>query len=205
MKKVFAALFVATSMSVTGLFSTAAFAEPERYTFDPTHTEVIFSYRHLGMSRAYAQFNKINGTLNMNKTAPEKSTVDVVIDPASVDTGVDVFDEHLRGKDFFNVASFPKIIFKSTKVQKVSGKKFKVLGNLTIKGKTKPVELDLTYIIDQPHPLGAFNPKYKNVHVAAFSAKTSLKRSDFGLGLFAPATSDQVDIIIETEMFRQRP
>lgn len=203
MKKVLSVAVLTVGLFSAGLFSSAARAESEVYKFDPTHTEVIFSYRHLGMSRAYAQFKKINGVVNMDKAAPEKSKVDVTIDAASIDTGIKVFDSHLKAKDFFNVSKFPKITFKSTKVQKVSGKKFKVTGNLTIKGKTKPVVLDMTYIIDQPHPLAAFNPKYKNIHVAAFSAKASLKRSDFGMGQFAPATSDKVDILIETEMFRQ--
>ena len=203
MKKLIAIATLLIGTTFGGFAPSVALAEPQTYKFDPSHTEVIFSYQHLGMSRAFGQFKKVTGNVKMDKVAPAKSSVDVAIDVNSIDTGVKEFDKHLRGKDFFNSAKFPQIKFKSTKVQKVSGKKFKVAGNLTIKGKTKPVVLDMTYIIDQPHPLGKFNPQYKDVHVAAFSARTSVKRSDFGMGLFVPMTGDKVDIIIETEMFRQ--
>ena len=203
MKKLLAIATLLIGTTFGGLAPSVALAEPQTYTFDPSHTEVIFSYQHLGMSRAFGQFKKITGNVIMDKAAPATSSVDVTIDVNSVDTGVKVFDKHLRSKDFFNSAQFPSIKFKSTKVQKVSGKKFKVAGNLTIKGKTKPVVLDMTYIIDQPHPLGKFNPQYKDVYVAAFSARASVKRSDFGMGLFVPMTGDKVDVIIETEMFRK--
>lgn len=192
MKKTLAIAFLSLSF-----FSTPAFAEAESYKFDPGHTEVIFSYKHLGMSRAYGQFKKVDGIVKMNKTAPEKSIVDVSIDANSIDSGVDEFDKHLRSNDFFDVSKYPNLKFKSTNVKKLTDQQFKVTGDLTIKGKTKPVVLDVTYIIDQPHPLK------KGVHVAAFSAKTKVKRSEFGLGKYAPAVSDNVDIIIETEMFRQ--
>lgn len=194
---------LAVAALVLGFSSQHALAEADTYKFDPHHTEVLFSYQHMGMSRAYAQFNKLGGVVKMDKDAPEKSIVDVTIDANSIDSGIDVFDDHLRGKDFFNVAKFPTISFKSTAVKKVTDKTFKVTGDLTIKGKTKSVVLDLTYIIDQPHPLAAFNPKMKGVHVAAFSAKTKIKRSQFGMGRNVPMVGDEVEIIIETEMFRQ--
>ncbi len=203
MKKLLAIAAVSFGIFANPALTPAALAEAQAYKFDPTHTELLFSYRHLGMSRAYAQFKKIDGVVNMDKSAPEKSSVDVTIDVNSIDTGVTVFDEHLRSKDFFNAAKFPKATFKSTKVTKTGAKTYKVAGNLTIKGKTKPVTLDMEFIVEQEHPLAKFNPAKKGVYVAAFSAKTSIKRSDFGMGQYAPATSDKVDIIIETEMFRQ--
>jgi len=198
MKKIFA-----IAALIFGVSTQAVLAEPQTYKFDPNHTEVLFSYQHLGMSRAYGQFNKLDGIVKMDKAKPENSLIDVNISAKSIDSGVKTFDTHLQGKDFFDVAKYPTLKFKSTNVKKITDKKFKVLGDLTIKGKTKPVTLDVTYIIDQPHPMGAFNPKMKDVYVAAFSAKASVKRSEFGLGKFAPAVSDKVDIIIETEMFRQ--
>ena len=181
----------------------AAQAAEETYKFDPNHTEVLFSYQHLGMSRAYGQFTKLDGAVKMDKDAPEKSSVEVTIDAASIDTGIEVFNQHLKAKDFFDIENHPAITFKSTSVEKTGSKKYAVAGTLTIKGKSRPVTLEMTHIVDQPHPLGAFNPKYKDVYVAAFSAKTTIKRSEFGMGQYAPATSDEVEIIIETEMFRQ--
>ncbi len=198
MKIIMSALIVALT-----LISAPAFAKMETYKFDLGHTELIFSYRHLGMSRSYVQFKGIDGVLKMDVDAPEKSSIDVTIDTKSVDTGLAVFDKHIQGKDFFDTEKFPKATFKSTKVDPAGGKKYKIYGDLTIKGKTLPVVLDTTFIVAQPHPLGVIAPKYKDTYVAAFSARTTIKRSDFGMGKFAPATSDKVEIIIETEMFRQ--
>ena len=198
MKTLFAVIFTCAA-----LFTGPAFAKTESFKFDLGHTELMFSYRHMGMSRSYVQFKGIDGIVNMDVDAPEKSSVDVTIDLKTVDTGLDVFDKHIQGKDFFDTANFPKATFKSTKVEAAGGKKYKIHGDLTIKGKKLPVILDTTFIVAQPHPLGIIVAKYKEVYVAAFSARTTVKRSAFGMGKFAPATSDEVEIIIETEMFRQ--
>lgn len=198
MKKILALATV-----LLGFSAQPVLAESQTYKFDKKHTEVLFSYRHLGLSRAYAGFNKVDGELKIDRNAPEKSSVNVVIDVKSLDTGLDGFNKHLQDKDFFHSAKYPKATFVSTKVQKSSNDTFKVTGNLTIKGKTKPVNLDLKLNADKEHPLAKFNPKMKGVYVVAFSGKTTIKRSDFGMGLYVPATSDEVEIIIETEMLRQ--
>lgn len=199
MKKLWAV--VVAMMLTTGM--PAAKAAEETYKFDKNHTEVLFSFRHLGMSRTYASFDKLDGEVKMDKDAPEKSSVNVTIETASINTGVKVFDEHLREKEYFDAANHPGITFKSNKVEKTGDKTFKIHGDLTIKGISRPATLDMTFIIDQPHPLGAFVPKYKGKHVAAFSAKATVKRSEYGMKQGIPATSDEVEIIIETEMFRQ--
>ncbi|GJL99238.1 MAG: YceI family protein [Rhodomicrobiaceae bacterium] len=194
---------LALATLLIGFSAQPVLAESQTYKFDKKHTEVIFSYRHLGLSRAYAGFNKVDGTLKIDRKVPEKSSINVVIDVKSLDTGVDVFNGHLQAKDFFHSAKYPKATFVSTKVKKVAGNNFRVTGNLTIKGKTKPVNLDLKLVADKEHPLAKFNPKMKGTYVVAFSGKTVIKRSDFGMGLYVPATSDEVEIIIETEMLRK--
>ena len=192
-------LFAIASLALACLAPTIqpALADGQAYKFDPNHTEVLFSYRHLGLSHAYGQFKKVDGTVTINREAPAESIVDVTIDVASVDSGVDKFDEHLKAADFFDVKQFPTMTFKSTKVEKTSDEKFKVTGDLTIKGKTVPTILDVTLLADQKHPM---KPE---VQVAAFSARTTIKRSEFGMGKYVPLTSDEVSIIIETEMFGQ--
>lgn len=198
MKKLLALAIVAFGFSAQPVL-----AESQTYKFDKKHTEVLFSYRHLGLSRAYAGFNSVDGVLKLDRAAPEKSSVNVIIDVNSLDTGLSGFNKHLRAKDFFHSTKYPKATFVSTKVKKVSGNIFKVTGNLTIKGKTKPVNLDLKLVADKEHPMAKFNPKMKGTYVVAFSGKTVIKRSDFGMGLYVPATSDEVEIIIETEMLRK--
>lgn len=194
---------LALATVLVGFSAQPVLAESQTYKFDKQHTEVIFSYRHLGLSRAYAGFKSVDGELNIDRNSPEKSSINVVIDVKSLDTGLNGFNKHLQGKDFFNSAKYPKATFVSTKVQKSAGNTFIVSGNLTIKGKTKPVKLDLKLNADKEHPMAKFNPKMKGFYVVAFSGKTTIKRSDFGMGLYAPATSDEVDIIIETEMLRK--
>lgn len=195
MKKLIAAATIA--FSAITMQMQPALADGQTYKFDPNHTEVIFNYRHLGLSRAYGQFKKVDGTVIINRESPADSKVDVTIDTNSIDSGVDEFDEHLKAADFFDVKQFPTMTFKSTKVEKSSDDKFKVTGDLTIKGKTVPTTLDVTLLADQKHPLK------QELEVAAFSAKTTIKRSEFGMGKYVPLTSDEVNIIIETEMFGQ--
>lgn len=188
---------LALALITFGALTTPAYAEPQPYKFDPNHTELLFTYRHLGLSNAYGQFKKVDGTVTIDREKPAESSVDVTIDVASIDSGIDKFDEHLKADDFFDVKNFPTMTFKSTKVEKLSDEKFKVTGDLTIKGKTVPTTLDVTLLADQKHPIK------QDIQVAAFSASTTIKRSEFGMGKYVPLTSDEVKIIIETEMFGQ--
>ena len=172
-------------------FAGQAIAAPQTYTIDPTHTFPRFSYNHMGMSKQILRFNQTTGTVVLDKAA-NQAEVDVTIDMNSVDTGVEVFNGHIKGADFLDTAQFPTATFKSTKVIFEGDKPVSIEGNLTIKGITKPVTLKVTSFFNGPHPM------LKKETVGA-NAETVIKRSEFNAGKFAPAVSDEVTIDIALE------
>lgn len=167
-----------------------------RYTLDKSHGYVNFSYTHLGFSRPIVRFNVLDATLDLDSEAPENSSVEVTIDPASVDSGVDEFDGHLRGERFFQVEEYPEITFVSTAYESDGPATGKLTGDLTIKGVTKPVTLDVTLNNAAEHPMA-------NVPAVGFSARGFVNRSDWGLDYAVPAVTDEVELIIEAEFWKQ--
>lgn len=162
----------------------------EKYTIDPDHTYPHFKISHLGFSTMHGRFNKTKGSLTIDRKN-NTGSVEIVIDANSVDTAHEKRDKHLRSNDFLNVAEFPEITFKSTKVT-LKGDKADVDGKLTIMGVSKPVSLKVTHIKCGTHP---FNKK----EVCGFDAETSIKRSDFGIKYGLPAIGDEMKILIEAE------
>jgi len=181
MKKILL-LSVALLLPITGMAAS--------YTIDPTHTYPNFTINHLGFSTLHGRFGKTTGTLNMDQ-AKGTGSVSILIDAASIDTGFKKRDDHLRSPDFFNVVEFPEITFKSTKVT-FKGKGATLVGDLTIKGVTKSVTLDVDSINCGVHP---FNKK----DVCGFNATGQLKRSDFGIKYALPAVGDDLMLSIEME------
>lgn len=175
-------LSVALLLPVTGMAAS--------YTIDPTHTYPNFTIDHLGFSTLHGRFGNTTGTLSMDQ-AKGTGEVSIVIEAASIDTGFKKRDDHLRSPDFFNVVEFPEITFKSTSVT-FKGKGATLVGDLTIKGVTKPVTLDVDSINCGVHP---FNKK----EVCGFNATAQLKRSDFGIEYALPAVGDEVMLSIEME------
>jgi polyisoprenoid-binding protein YceI len=170
------------------------------YIFDKGHTQVGFSWERTGLSRQQGRFTDVSGTIEFSPEAPETSRIDVTIRAASLQTGVDVLDRHLRSSDFFDVANHPVITFKGTQVTKTGDKSGDVTGDLTILGVTKPVTLQVTWMFTGPHPLGKANAAYRDKTVSVFSAKGSLKRSAWGLDRIIPMVGDDIQISIETEL-----
>lgn len=164
----------------------------DNYTLDPHHTSVIWSATHFGYSAPHGIFSNIEGKLVLDEKTPANSTVNVTIPTGMVATGIAKFDEHLKSKDFFNVAEHPKATFVSKKVEKTGDKTAKVTGDLTILGVTKPATLDVTFNHKGPHPM---NQK----ETVGFSATTTIKRSEFGINYAIPGVSDEVKLQIEAE------
>ena len=175
--------------------NTAAFAAPETYVADSTHTFSRFSYSHFGYSTQLSRFNKNSGKVVFDKVA-KTGSVDIVIDAKSVDTGYDTFNEHIQGEDFLDTAKYPTATFKSTKVIFEGDKPAKVEGNLTIKGVTKPVTLTVTSFQAMPHPM------LKKDAIGA-NAYTVVKRSEFNAGKFAPYVGDEVRIDVAIEAIKE--
>lgn len=181
----------ALSLLTLALASAGAWAAPQTYVLDPTHTQVQFTYSHFGFSNITGRFDDIQGTLVFDAQDPGQSKVDVVMAIASIDTGVDKLDEHLRGGDFFDAKTFPQARFVSEHVMR-KGDHWVIHGTLELKGQRRPVELHATLNGQGEHPMA-------KVPAIGFDAKGALKRSDFGLGAYAPAVSDAVQLRITVE------
>ena len=172
-----------------------ALAAPETYAVEPTHTYPRFSYSHFGYSTQLSRFNKTSGTVTLDAAA-KTGAVDITIDAKSVDTGYATFDEHIQAADFLDTAKYPTATFKSTKVVFEGDKPVAVEGNLTLKGVTRPVTLTVTSFHAMPHPM------LKKPAIGA-NAWTTVKRSDFAMGKYAPNVGDEVRIDIAIEAVKQ--
>lgn len=189
-------LAVAIALTTTLAASAgSAFAAPETFNLDSTHSFPRFSYSHLGYSIQMSRFDKATGTVTLDKAA-KTATVDIVIDTKSVNTGSTTFNEHIQAEDFLDTAKYPTATFKSTKVIFEGDKPAKIEGNLTLKGITKPVTLTVTSFHAMPHPM------LKKDAIGA-NATTKVKRTDFNMGKNAPYVGDEVTIDIALEAIKQ--
>jgi len=172
------------------------------WEFDPAHTGVHFKVRHLMVSHVRGDFEKFSGKIVYDDSDVTKSTADITIESASINTRVAKRDEHLRSPDFLDVAKYPAITFKSKKVEKAGDGRLKVTGDLTIKGVTREAVLD----VEGPTP--AIKDMQGNARVGG-SATAKINRKDFGLtwqkALEAGGVvvGDEVEITIDLEIFRK--
>jgi polyisoprenoid-binding protein YceI len=162
--------FAAAAMVCTA----AASAQAVTYTIDKAHSEADFTIRHMAISNVHGAFGNISGAVVYDPSDVSKSSVDATIDVSTVDTGVTMRDNHLKSADFFDVAKFPTMTFKSTSV-KPDGSGFDLMGNLTLHGVTKPVTLK----VDAPSKEQAgMRP---GTFARGFEGTTTINRKDFGL------------------------
>ena len=187
--KLAAALVLATAAAAP------AFASPETYTLDGTHTFPRFSYNHFGYSTQLSRFDKTTGKVVLDKAA-KTGAVDVEIDTKSVNTGYSTFNEHIQGEDFLDTAKYPTATFKSTRVVFDGDKPASIEGQLTLKGVTRPVTLTVTSFQAMPHPM------LKKDAIGA-NAWTVVKRTEFNAGKYAPHVGDEVRIDIALEAIKQ--
>ena len=183
------------SLGATLALSAAAFgsalAAPVNYTVDSSHTFPRFSYSHMGYSTQLSSFTNTSGTVVFDAVA-KTGAVDIVIDMTTVNTGSADFNGHIQAEGFLETAKFPKATFKSTKVVFDGDKPASVEGQLTIKGVSKPVILTITSFQALPHPM-------MKVPVLGANAFTTIKRTEFGAGKYAPYVGDAVRIDIAIE------
>ncbi|ATU45614.1 polyisoprenoid-binding protein [Acinetobacter junii] len=172
--------------------SSVTLAAPVDYKIDPTHTATVFSWNHFGFSTPSANFTDIQGVIKVDNAKPSNSSVDVIIPISSVNTNVPALDKEFQEEAWFNAAKYPNITFKSTKVETKDKKHFKITGDLTVKGVTKPVVLDAVLNKQGEHPMA-------KVPAIGFNATTSFDRSAFGIGNYVPNVGDKITVNITTE------
>ncbi len=169
MKTSFASFLTALLVSVA---SSVAFAQ-STWTIDGSHSDVSFSVSHLVVSEATGKFKKFDGSLNAKGDDFTDAEITFTIDAASINTEDEKRDGHLKSADFFDVAKYPTITFKSKSFKKVDGNKYKLVGDLTMHGVTKSVELDVVFKGTAKSPWGQT--------VGAFKLSGAINRLDFGL------------------------
>jgi len=170
------------------------------YALDKQHTEVRFTWDHLGVSRQSGRAGDVAGKLEFDPEHPEAARVAIEIKVASISTGVAALDTVLtKGHDYFDGAAHPAITFTSTAVHVTGDKTADVTGMLAINGIEKPATLAVHMNYLGPHPLGGSNPTFQNQTVAGFSARTQILRSDWELTRMIPLVSDEIRITIEME------
>ena len=182
--------------------SLTAVAQTATWNIDPNHSTAQFTVRHMGLSNVSGTFNKVSGTAQMDEKDFSKSSVDAMIDVASVDTRVEMRDNDLRSDHFFDVAKYPTMEFKSKRIEK-QGDGYKLIGDLTMHGVTKEVTLTL----DQPS--GIITDQRGNSH-RGFSASTSINRKDWGMTYNSLLQSgdavvgDTIKIQIDAELVKKK-
>lgn len=189
------ALYLASAAALSLALAAPALAA-EDYVFDKSHTQILFEYDHLGNSITQGSFAEWDGTLAVDTENPAASRLEVTIQAASIDTGFADRDTHFASGDFFDVAAFPVATFVSTAVEQTGEDRLQVSGDLTIRGTTQPVILDVVVNNLAPNPMS-------NQLTLGFTATTTISRTAFGLGMFAPAIGDEVSVRISGEAIRK--
>jgi len=194
MKKL-ALIATITTITTMATLSAPTWAAPETFVLDAKHTFPSFSYSHFGYSIQTSRFNKTSGKVTMDKAA-KTGSVDVTIDMKSVDTGSELFNEHIQDEDYLDTEKYPTATFQSTKVIFEGDKPATIEGNLTIKGITKRVMLKVSAFQAMPHPM------MKKDAIGA-NASTIIKRSEFNAGKYVPYVGDDVTINIAMEAIKE--
>jgi polyisoprenoid-binding protein YceI len=191
MKRVTLIALLVASSSVFGADGVKVMGA-ERYDIDASHSGVIFGWNHFGFSNPAARFDKIEGSVLLDKADLTKSSISVSLPVEGLDTGVAKLDEALKSPDFLDATRYPTITFKSTKVEKSGENGLKITGDLSVHGVTKPVTLDA-----KVNKVGIFEiPGVIKAQAAGFDATTVIKRSDFGVAKYVPAVSDEIPVRI---------
>ena len=178
--------------------ASAAFSAPEKFALDASHSQVVFSYSHLGFSTTTGMFSGFEGEIMFDESDPANSSVSVSMPVMSLFTGWESRDAHFMSGDFFGAAEGDMITFVSTGIDVTGDNTANIIGDLTMNGVTQSVTLATTLNRAEPYPFG---PK-RGTPTLGFNATALLKRSDFGLGAYAPAVSDEVEVSISIEALK---
>lgn len=183
------------ALALAAGFSLSAFASPDTFVIDSTHTFSRFSYSHFGYSTQSSRFDSTSGKIVLDRAA-KTGSVEVTIDAKSVNTGFATFNNHIQAEDFFDTAKYPTISYKSTKFNFKGDKLASVDGNLTIKGVTKPVTLEVTSFQCMEHPM-------LKKEACGADAVARIKRTEFNAGKYAPYVGDDVTLTFAIEAVKE--
>lgn len=183
---------IAIAAALLGLAGTSVLADAEKYTLDSSHSQVLFSYNHLGFSTTFGMFSGFSGDIMFDQDAPANSSVSVSMPVMSMFTGWEAREGHFMSDDFFGAKSGDMITFTSTAINVTGDNTAIITGDLTMNGVTKSVDLDATLNKADTHPMA-------QKAWVGFDATTTLIRSDYDLGKFAPFVSDEVEVRISIE------
>jgi polyisoprenoid-binding protein YceI len=184
--------FIATAALAAATLTTPAFAAPQNYVLDASHSQIVFSYNHLGFSTNYGMFSGFEGEIAFDQEDPAASSVNVSFPVRSMLTGWEARFDHFMSADFFGAADDEMVTFTSTAIEVTGDNAAMITGDLTLNGITKSVVLDAVLNQVGDHPMA-------NKPWAGFDASTTILRSDFEVGNFAPFVSDEVEIMISIE------
>ncbi len=182
---------VAAALATAPIAASAA----DSYALDPSHSQIVFSYNHLGYSTTYGMFSGFEGQISWDRDDASKSTVTVSFPVRSMLTGWEERFTHFMAPDFFDAADDEMVNFASTSIEATGDTTAKITGDLTLNGVTKPVVLDAKLNQEGDHPM-AGKPW------AGFDATATVVRSEFNLGAFAPYVSDEVQLMISIEAMK---
>ncbi|MFK7746392.1 MAG: YceI family protein [Roseobacter sp.] len=187
-------LLLATALATTATFAVAA----DRYELDASHSQVVFSYNHLGFSTTFGMFSGFEGEIMFDQENPSASSVTVSMPTMSMFTGWEAREGHFMSDDFFGATPEDMITFTSTSIEVTGDTTALITGDLTMNDMTKSVVLDAVLNQTGPYPFGP----QQGTPTAGFNATTTILRSDFGVGAFAPAVSDEVEVTISIEALK---
>lgn len=171
-------------------------AKSESYEVDPAHSSVEFRVRHF-FTNVAGRFDRFSGTIQFDSEAPEKSKIQAVVETSSMNTNQSNRDQHLRTTDYFDVEKYPKMTFESKSWKKLGDAQYEVMGDITLRGVTKPVVLIVNSL--------GFGTGMQNTSISGWSATGKIKRSNFGMTSGAPAVGDEVAIEINVEAKKSSP
>ena len=183
-------LAAAVSLGTVGAASAA-----ETYVLDPSHSQVLFSWNHLGFSTTYGMFSGFEGEISFDEAEPQNSTVSVSMPVMSMFTGWEARMQHFMSDDFFGAEEGDMVTFQSTSIEVTGDNTAMITGDLTLNDVTKSVVLDATLNKQGDHPM-------EGKKWMGFDATTTLTRSEFDLGAFAPNVSDEVEVEISVEAMK---
>ena len=187
--------FLAPAALALATFAAPAFAAPEAYTLDPSHSQIVFTYNHLGFSTGTGMFSGFEGAIQFDQEDPAASSVTVSFPVTTMLTGWEARFEHFMSPDFFGATEDKTVSFTSTGIEVTGDNTALITGDLVLNGVTKEVVLDAKLNQAGMHPM-------ENKEWAGFDATVTLLRSDYNLGLFAPYVSDEVEVMISVEAMK---